>query len=141
MRKRLAVGLLALGIVAAVSGCGGSSTYSLARTEACFKSKGYQAEPVASRVLPGAGGNLRIALGPNFGYEYVFMVFDGSHGDAVATENKAVDLALNAFQKRRLLYTRAEVLAGVDISRNVFYYSDTEPIALNVRTAVQQCLR
>jgi hypothetical protein len=141
MRSQLAVGLLALGIVAAVSGCGGSSNYSLASTQACFKSKGYQAEPLANHTLPGAGGNLRIALGPNFGDEYVFVVFGRSHGDAVATENKAVDLTLTAFVKRRMLYTRADVLAGVDISRNVFFYSDSEPIALNVQTAVQQCLR
>jgi hypothetical protein len=141
MRSRLAVGSLALGIVAAVSGCGGSSGYSLASTEACFKSKGYQADPLANQVLPGARGNLRISLGPNFGDEYVFVVFGRSHGDAVATENKAVDLTLKAFEKRNFLYTRAEVLAGVDISRNVFYYSDSEPIALNVHDAVQQCLR
>ena len=141
MRRQLAVGSLALGIVVALAGCGGSSNYSLSRTESCFKSDGYEAVPVASTLLPGAGGNLRIALGPNFGDEYVFMIFGGSHSDAVATEDKAVNLALKAFAKRRLLYTRADVLAGVDINRNVFYYSDTQPIALDVRDAVQKCLR
>ncbi len=141
MRRQLAVGTLALGMVAGVAGCGGSSTYSLAHTESCFKGKGYQAVPLANQLLPGANGNLRIALGPNFGDEYVFIVFGRSHDDAVMTENKAVGLALKAFEKRDLLYTRAEVLQGVDISRNVFYYSDTQPIALNVRTTVQQCLR
>jgi hypothetical protein len=141
MRRQLVVGSLALGIVVAVSGCGGSSTYSLSRTETCLKGKGYQAVALANQLLPGAGGNLRLALGPNFGDEYVFMVFAGNHGDALATENKAVDLALKAFQKRNLIYTRAEILAGVVISRNVFYYSDTQPIAQDVRDAVQPCLR
>ena len=99
MRRQLAVGTLALGMVAGVAGCGGSSTYSLAHTESCFKGKGYQAVPLANQLLPGANGNLRIALGPNFGDEYVFIVFGRSHDDAVMTENKAVGLALKAFER------------------------------------------
>ena len=142
MRRQLVAGSLALGIVVAVSGCGGgSSTYSLARTEACFKSKGFDAKPLANHFLPGAGGNLRIALGPNYGYQYVFMVFGRNSGDAMANENKAVELALKSFKAKNLIMSRADVLAGVEVNRNVFYYSNSGAIAQNVRDAVQQCLR
>jgi hypothetical protein len=140
MRRQAAVGFLALGIAAAVSGCGGSSSYSLKSTEACFNGKGLKAVPLANRYLPGSGGNLRVALGKNYGYLYVYMVFDHSHTDAVATETKAVNLALASFKKKNLVMSRADVLAGVELNRNVFYYSNSGAIPQNVNLAVQQCL-
>lgn len=158
MRRQFAIGLLALGIAVALAGCGGGSksgssstsktsttasgpSFTLARTAACFKGESLSAVPLANKYLPGSGGNLRVKLGKNFGYEYLFIVFDGSHTAAVATENAAADLAMKSFAKKRLVMSRADVLAGVRVSRNVFYYSNSGAIPQNVSVAVQKCLR
>jgi hypothetical protein len=141
MRGRLAAGSLALIVVGTVAGCGGASSYSLARTQACFEKKGFQAVAVSNHVLAGSGGDLRIALGPAFGGEYVFLVFGHDGREATATEQRAVALAQKTFAARHLIFPRSAILAGVDVSRNVFYYSDSGPISQDVRVHVQACLR
>ena len=140
MRRLAAAGVLALGFAAAVSGCGGSSDYSLANTKACFTSKGQTATELANKYLPGSAGNLRVFFGRNLGNIYVFMVFGKNHSEAQATENKAVNLAMASFKKKNLLMTRANVLAGIEVDRNVFYYSNTGAIPLNIQQAVNTCL-
>ena len=142
MGRQLAAGSLALIVTGALAGCGGgSSGYSLARTQACFKSKGFDAVSQTNKALPGTGGNLRISLGPNFGMEDVYLVFGRNAKEASQTETRAVNLTEQTFQKRHLLMPRSAIVAGVEISRNVFYYSDSGPIAQNVRNDVQSCLR
>jgi hypothetical protein len=142
MGRHYAAGSLALIVTGALAGCGGgSSGYSLARTQACFKSKGFEAVALTNRALPGSGGNLRISLGPNFGMQDVFIVFGRNAKEANATELRAVNLTEKSLTQRHLLMPRSAIRAGVEVTRNVFYYSDTGPIAQNVRDDVQSCLR
>ncbi len=143
MIRHVAVGSVAFVLVGALAGCGGgsSSTYSLAKSRACFTGKGFQAQAVVNRSLPGSGGDLRIAMGPKFGMEYVFLVFGRNASEATATENHAVDLTEKTFAQRQLVMPRSAVLAGVEVIKNVFFYSNSGPISQDVRNDIQQCLR
>jgi hypothetical protein len=141
MRGRAVSAVFVAAVVAAAAGCGGgSSGYSLSKTEACFKKDGFTAVEQANHALPGSEGNLRVGLGPSYGTQYVFLVFGKNTKEATATEKKAVALAEKSFKARNVYFPRSAVLAGVRIDKNVFYYSDTTAISQIVRKNVEACL-
>ena len=142
MLGRAASATLVALAVSAAAGCGGSgsSGYSLDKTAACFKKSGFTATPQVNHALPGSQGNLRVALGPSYGNQYVFIVFGKDAKEATATENKAVALAEKSFKARDVVFPKSEVLAGVRTDKNVFYYSDTNAISQIVRKDVESCL-
>lgn len=133
--------MLLAGSLAGCGGSGGPSPYSLARTRSCFHGEGVPAVQVTNRALPGSQGNLLISLGARFGLAQVYLVFGRDAKEAAATENHAVDLAESTFKARSLYMSRSAVRAGVEVTRNVFVYSASGPIAENVRGAIHSCLR
>jgi hypothetical protein len=141
---RAASATLVAAAVAAAAGCGGSGGssggYSLDKTAACFKKSGFTATTQVNHVLPGSQGNLRVALGPSYGNQYVFLVFGKDSKEAAQTEDKAVALAEKAFKARDVVFPKSEVLAGVQVDKNVFYYSDTNAISQIIRKHVRSCL-
>ena len=155
---RVALGSFAVILAVAAAGCGGggsgSSGYSLSSTRACLQKAGFGAVAVGNDELPGAGGNLRVKLTNKIGLldpnapsgggpenEYVFLVFAKDPAAALATERKALDLALQSFHSRGLLMTRAAAKQGVGLTKNVFYYSASGPLTKDERTKVGSCLR
>jgi hypothetical protein len=143
MLGRAASATLVALAVSAAAGCGGgsgSSGYSLDKTASCFKKNGFAATSQVNHVLPGSEGNLRVALGPSYGNQYVFIVFGKDAKEATATENKAVALAEKSFKARDMVFPKSAVLAGVRTDKNVFYYSDTNAISQIVRKDVESCL-
>jgi hypothetical protein len=139
--RGVGVALAALTAAGVLAGCGGGGThYSLTPTKACFEKHGYPAVAQTNRALPGSGGNLRIALGPAYGMEEVFVVFGRDATEARSIEKRAVDLAERTFAARNLVFPRRAVLAGVQLHGNVFYYSATGPISVFVRNLIQGCL-
>ena len=141
MRGRAVSAILVAAVVSAAAGCGGgSSGYSLSKTEACFKKDGFSAVQETNHALPGSEGNLRVGLGPSYGMQDVFLVFGKNGKEANATENKAVELAEKAFKARNVYFPKSDVLAGVRVDKNVFYYSDTSAISQVVRKNVEACL-
>jgi hypothetical protein len=143
MLGRAASATLVAVVVSAAAGCGGSSSgsgYNLEKTAACFKQNGFTATSQVNHVLPGSQGNLRVGLGPSYGNQYVFIVFGKDSKEATATENKAVALAEKSFKARDVVFPKSEVLAGVRVDKNVFYYSDTNAISQIVRKDVENCL-
>jgi hypothetical protein len=141
----------------AVSGCGGSGGgsggYSLASTKACFTKGGFVAQELANRYLPGTGGNLRVRISRNehrvlapggvkglVARDYVFLVFQKDPAAALATQEKAVTLAVKSLASQSVLITRAAVRRGVGVTKNVFYYSATGALTKSERTRVASCL-
>jgi hypothetical protein len=141
----------------AVSGCGGSGGgsggYSLAPTKACFTKGGFVAQELANRYLPGTGGNLRVRISRNehrvlapggvkglVARDYVFLVFQKDPAAALATQEKAVTLAVKSLASQSVLITRAAVRRGVGVTKNVFFYSATGALTKSERTRVASCL-
>jgi hypothetical protein len=141
----------------AAAGCGGGGGvhgYTLSATKSCLEKAGYTATKVANRYLPGAGGNLRVKVSnsvallnptaptgtvrPN---TYVYIVFAKDEAAAVKTENKADRLALASLSNSGLLMTRAGAKAGMQVTGNAFYYSDTGALTKTQRQKVSACLR
>jgi hypothetical protein len=157
MRVGLATVCVMLAVAAAGcggGGSGGSSGYTLSSTKACLQKAGFGAVAVGNDELPGAGGNLRVKLTNKVGLlnpsapsgggpenEYVFLVFAKDPAAALATERKALDLALQSFHSRGLLMTRSAAKQGVGLTKNVFYYSAAGPLTKDERTKVGSCLR
>jgi hypothetical protein len=135
-------GVLAVVVVAAIAGCGGGgSTYSLARTQACFKGKSIPAVVDVNHALEGSGGDLEVSIGTAPEFTDIFIVFGRNAKEALAIENRAVNLAEKSLTARHLTYPRSAVLAGVQLKKNVFYYSDSEAVSETVRDAIDACLR
>jgi hypothetical protein len=135
-------GFLAVVLVAAIAGCGGrSSTYSLTRTQSCFKGKGVPAVVDINHALEGSGGDLEVSIGTPPALTDVFIVFGRDAKEAASIESRAVNLAEKSLTARHLNFPRSAVLAGVQLNKNVFYYSDTEAVSETVRDAIDACLR
>jgi hypothetical protein len=146
--------LLAIGASACGSGGGGSDTYNLSATQSCMNKAGYQATTVKNPYLPGSAGNLRVQLSkqdhlltpntPTGGApndDYVFLVFDTTPVGALATQSKAITLAVKSFEHQSVLLTRAGAKAGVGLTKNVFYYSANGALTSSERTKITTCLR
>jgi hypothetical protein len=146
---------LALLVVIGTTGCGGggSHLYTLAATQACMKKAGYQTTPVKNPYLPGSAGNLRVQLsnptallnpsalrGGDSSDQYVFLVFDKNIAGGLATEQKAVTLAVQSTEHFAVLMTRAAAKAGVGLTKNVFYYTDSGALTAGERTKITACL-
>ena len=123
-RVGLWVGLASVALLVAVgtTGCGGGGNhlYTLPATQACLKKAGYQTTPVKNPYLPGSLGNLRVQLtnettllnpsalrGGDSSDQYVFLVFDKDVAGGLATEQKAVTLAVESTEHYAVLMTRA----------------------------------
>ncbi len=154
------VGLACLGVLLVLwaTGCGGghgSDTYTLSATQACLKKARFQATVAANRFLPGSAGNLRVQLtnsantllapsnlsGGESTDEFVFLVFDKNAAQALATQEKAVTLAVQSTEHQSILMTRSAARAGVGLTKNVFYYSDNGALTPGERTKITSCLR
>jgi hypothetical protein len=157
MMWRLSFGIagpLVLFLAAGCGGGGGKGVFTLSATRSCLQKSGFQTTVLANDYLPGSGGNLRVRLtheahllqpnAPSGGGpqdEYVFLVFAKDPTAALATQDKAVTLAVNSFRSRGILMTRAAVKKGVGLSNNVFYYSANGPLNKGERAKVESCLR
>lgn len=150
----LTVPLAAIGL----SGCGGSGgngAYSLSATKACLNKAGLQTAAVSNDNFPAATGNLRVqirkpgqtlldpqqlrsGIPPN---EYVFLVFSKTPAAALATEQKAVNVAFQSLRVRGMLITRAALRNDVGLDRNVFYYSTTGAVTKGDKAKFISCLR
>jgi hypothetical protein len=157
-RVGLRAGAAGAGLLVAIgaAGCGGgggSHLYTLAATRACLDKAGYQTTPVENPYLPGSAGNLRVKLsnsttllnpsslrGSSASDEYVFLVFDKSLAGGLATEQKAVTLAVESTEHYAVMMTRAAAKAGVGLTKNVFYYSDSGALTQGERTKITSCL-
>jgi hypothetical protein len=130
---------LAAGLVA-LAGCGGGAHgYTLAASKACFSKDGYLSASVTNQALPGSGGDLRVSFSLP-GAEDVYLVFGRDAKEAMALEGHAVALAERSFASHHEIFPRSAVLAGVQVSGNVFYYSATGAISQSERTKVAACL-
>jgi hypothetical protein len=145
--------VLALVVAGCGGGGGGSSSYTLAATKACFVKGGFLAQELANRYLPGTGGNLRVRISRNehrviapggvkglVARDYVFLVFQKTPQAALATQEKAVTLAVKSLASQSVLITRAAVRRGVGLTKNVFFYSATGALTKSERTRVASCL-
>ncbi len=145
--------LIAIG-VAGCGGGGGNGLYTLSATASCMQKAGYQTTKVTNPYLPGSAGNLRVQLSkidhllnpttptgaaPND--DFVFLVFDKDATGALATENKAITLAVRSFEHQSALLSRAAAKAGVAVAKNVFFYSANGALTPSERTKVTTCLR
>jgi hypothetical protein len=155
LRGGLACAAIAFAIgVSACGGGGGSGLYSLSDTQSCMDKAGYQTATLKNPSLPGSEGNLRVQLSkrdhlltpstptgsaPND--DFVFLVFDKSPAGALATQKKAVTLAIQSFEHQSVLLSRAGARAGVALTKNVFYYSPNGALTSSERTKVTACLR
>ncbi|MBV8599354.1 MAG: hypothetical protein JO017_11075, partial [Actinobacteria bacterium] len=72
---------------------------------------------------------------------WVYIVFGRDRAEAVRTESKAVRLAIQSLNARGLLATPATVRAGVQVTKNVFYYSPTGALTQAERSKIEACLR
>jgi hypothetical protein len=152
----IAAGAVALGLLA---GCGGSGSgpdlYSLSATQTCLEKAGYRTAVVKNTTLPSAGGNLRVQIAktgselldpaqkkggipPN---TYVFLVFAKDPAAALATERRAVQVAVQALKVRGLTITPAAVRRDVGVAKNVFFYSTTGGVTRTERAKFTPCLR
>jgi hypothetical protein len=146
--------LIAIGVAGCGGGGGGNGLYTLSATESCMQKAGYQTTTVKNPYLPGSAGNLRVQLSkidhllnptaatggaPND--DFVFLVFDKDTTGALATENKAVTLAVQSFEHQSVLLTRTAAKAGVALAKNVFFYSANGALTPSERTKVTTCLR
>ena len=159
MRCPLLGPVAALAVLAA-SGCGGGGgsgkAYSLSSTQSCFQKAGLKATTTTNRYLPGAVGYLQVEFksakdalldpaanlqgrGPQ--NQDVFLVFQKDAPGALATEDKAVKLALRSLRSQGTSMTREAVIAGVGLTKNVFYYSATGALTKPERTKVESCLK
>lgn len=157
MKLRGGLAFAAVAFAIGVSACGGSSgngLYSLSATQSCMNKSGYQTATLKNQYLPGSEGNLRVQLSkrdhlltPNTptgsapNDDYVFLVFDKSPAGAVATQEKAVTLAIQSFEHQSVLLSRAGARAGVALAKNVFFYSPNGALTPSERTKVTACLR
>ena len=143
-------------MVLGTAACGGGShSYTLTATRSCLVKAGFQTAALKNRFLPGTGGNLRVRLttggnapldpnAPRGGIspdEYVFLVFERDPAAALATEARAVSLAVRSVEAGGRSITRRAVLDGVALTKNVFYYSDTGALTQSERKQVAVCLR
>ena len=155
MMERVGLAGLAAISVLAFAACGGgssSSGFTLKATQACLEKAGYQTAVVQNRYF--GGTNLRVKINsapqllnpnqptgtvqPN---TFVFVVFAKNAGGALAVENTAIDLAMKSLSNSGLLITRAGARAGMQVTRNVFYYSDTGALTQAERSKISACLR
>jgi hypothetical protein len=145
--------LLALAAAGCGGGGGSNGNYTLAATKSCFTKGGFLAQELANRYLPGTGGNLRVRisrkehrlLAPGgvkglVARDYVFLVFQKDPAAALATQEKAVTLAVKSLASQSVLITRAAVRRGVGLTKNVFFYSATGALTKSERTKVASCL-
>jgi hypothetical protein len=157
--RNLVVGLIVLTALVGAAGCGGgggsSDTLTIDKTRPCFEKAGLKATLTHNRYLPGAVGYLQVEFesaknalldpaanlqgrGPQ--NQDVFLVFEQDPAGALADENKAVRLAIRSLRSQGSLITRAAVVAGVGLTKNVFYYSSTGALTKSERTKVESCL-
>lgn len=156
------VGSVAALVALGAAGCGGggrpagagSGSFTLAATRSCLRTAGYGATALANRSLPGSGGNLRVQLahrtqllnpaavrGTVVPDEFVFLVFDRTAAQALATEQKAITLTVKTLNAGGIQVTRSYVRSGVGLRGNVFYYSPSGPLTKQQRTKIESCLR
>ncbi len=151
----MATGALALVLVA---GCGGSRSgaqgYTLSATQTCLEKAGYHTAVVKNTTLPSSGGNLRVQIGktgsglldpaqPKGGvppHTYVFLIFAKDPAAALATERRAVRIAVQALRTRGLTVTPAALRNDVGVAKNVFFYSTTGGVTPSDRTKFAPCL-
>src|SRR4029077_12428487 len=106
----------------------------LSATQSCLNKAGYKTAVVANRFFT-TGQNLRVKLSnavpllnPNaptgtvLDNTFVFLVFTKDTAEAIATEDRAVSLALRSLTNSGLLVTRASLQAGMQVTQNVFYH-------------------
>jgi hypothetical protein len=156
--RRIGLGCVGALLVLGAAGCGGGhakNAYTLSATQTCLKKAGFGPTAVANPYLPGSAGNLRVQLtnssntllapsnlsGGGSTDEYVFLVFDKTATEALATQEKAVTLAVQSTEHQAVLMTRAAARAGVGLTKNVFYYSDAGALTKGERTKITSCLR
>jgi hypothetical protein len=142
--------------VAFLAGCGGHATklYTLSATKACLDKAGYHTAAVKNTTLPSTGGNLRVKIAkassellnpqqakggtpPN---AYIFLIFAKDPGAALSTEDKAVQISVQALKVRGLTITPAAVRKDVGIDQNVFFYSTTGGVTAGERAKFVPCL-
>jgi len=123
------------------AGCGGSSggssstaAYSLTQTEKCLQASGLKAFPVKNSVVSGSEGNLQVEF--TYGTEDIFMAFgkDASEADSIR------ETAIAATERHQHL-DRQTILDGVEVAKNVFYYSNAGPLTVITKRRIQACLR
>jgi hypothetical protein len=116
---------------------------------------GFPAAKVPNQYFSNASGNLRVhvtnlepgVLDParpttsTVAPGYVFLVFAKDAAGAAAIENKALKLAEQSFQNQAVMMSRAALLKGVGLTKNVFYYSPTGALSQTQRSRVVACLR
>jgi hypothetical protein len=124
--------------VLVATGCGssgGSSDgYSLALTEKCLKASGLKAFPVKNDVVSGSQGNLHVEF--TYGTEDIFMAFGKNPSEAKKIREEAI-----AATERHQHIDRQTILDGVEVAKNVFYYSNAGPLTQVTRQRIIACLR
>jgi hypothetical protein len=128
---------LVLLLVFVAAGCGsggGGAAYTIAPTEKCLNAAGHKAHPVKNPLLTGSQGNLEVDFG--FGTESIYIVFGKNNSEAKSLQDHAVtQTELNEH------IDRTQILAGVTVDKNVFYYSDRGPLTVVGREQISSCLK
>jgi hypothetical protein len=140
---RLPIGLLVLGFVIVLAGCGSTRpaapTYSPAATASCLTGKGLAAKTVKDPSLQGTLGDLEVSFSDGAGT--VDLAFGRTRQEARSLEQHAIELTQRALHRRGLELSRAVLLTYVRLDENVFYYSPDGPITEVVNRTISGCLR
>jgi predicted small lipoprotein YifL len=134
--RYLTLAPLAVLLVLVATGCGskGGPSYTLAPTEKCLNAAGHKAYPTKNPILTGSQGNLEVDFG--YGTESIYIVFGKNSSEATTIENRAItQTELNEH------IGKAQILAGVTVDKNVFYYSDRGPLTVVGRQEISSCLK
>jgi hypothetical protein len=154
-RARLAA--TALLVTFGLTACGGHKAggYTLSATRSCLEQAGFQTAVVTNVYLPASGGDLRVRLAksgkallnpqqPKGGIapdDFVFLVFAKDNVAALATEKKALRLAIQSLRVRGFQTSPAAVKKDVGLADNVFYYSATGGVSASDRGKLTACLK
>jgi len=129
--------------------------FTIDKTRPCFEKAGLKATLTSNRYLPGAAGYLQVEFasaknalldpaanlsGRSPQNQDVFLIFAKDEAGALVDENKAVRLAIRSLRAQGSVMTRTAVVAGVGLTKNVFYYSATGALTKGERTKVESCL-
>jgi hypothetical protein len=110
--------------------------YTLVATKKCLDGAGLHAyRNNGNKVVNGSGGELRVDFGQ--GYQWVYVVFGKDPQEARAIRETAVEAAVS----HNSGLARGEVIRGVRLKRNVFYYADGGPVSTVEGSRINDCLK
>jgi hypothetical protein len=117
----------------------GSSQYTLLNTQTCFVAHGYKAVAVTDKALPSSGGQLYVTLKQR-GFGHIYIDFGRNAAEALAIRQRAMDLAEGSLKAHHAGEPLVQLLSGVRVQKNVFFYSDQGAVTVEAQQEIDTCL-